>query len=520
MSEQKSLGKAESIWVDTTTTTNYASLSSVLKVDVAVIGAGIAGLTTAYLLQSRGLRVAVIDMGEIVKGATGYTTAKVTSLHTLIYDHLLRIFGNEQAQMYGNANQAGLEKIAELVEKLHIDCDFKRTNAYTFTEDENDVKSIQAEAEAALKLGLPAHFVEKVPLPLPIKAAVTFDNQAQFHPRKYLLALANEFIRVGGNIFEHTRVLEVKDEKVLSVITEHGMLTAEQIVLASQFPIYDPALYFTRLAIHRSCVIAVNLNGPMPQGMFIGSSETSHSMRNQATDSGELLLIGGEGYKTGQGGDIKQKYERLNSYARQHFPVSSTVYHWSTQDVQTPDRVPYIGRIKPGSTNIYVATGFNGWGMTNGTAAGMLISDMILKQDNPWAKVFEPSRFKPLASAVPLVSEGLNVLKEILSGFLSKSDLDEVNNLVAGEGIVVQQHGEKIAVSKDALGKLQTVSAVCPHMGCIVAWNNAEMSWDCPCHGSRFAVDGRVLQGPAVKNLEAKELDSLPAADEPVDPPK
>jgi glycine/D-amino acid oxidase-like deaminating enzyme/nitrite reductase/ring-hydroxylating ferredoxin subunit len=506
--EFRHLGKAESVWIDTTPSTHYPSLSSIPDVDVIVIGAGIAGLTTAYLLQTSGMNVVVLEMQQIVKGVTGYTTAKVTSLHNLIYDHLIHTFGEEQARMYGEANQAGLEKIAELAESLHISCDFLRTSSYTFTESEREIKKIETEVEAAIKLGLPAAFVTETELPLPVKAAVTFRNQAQFHPRKYLLGLAEAFVNAGGHILEYTRVLEVEEGKPCRVTTNRGMISAPHVVVATHFPVYDPAFYFTRLAPYRSCVVGVKLDIPAPRGMYIGVEEEAYSFRNQPTPDGEILIVGGEGYKTGQGGSVREHFERLEAYARQHFPVTATAYHWATQDQRTLDHVPYIGLISPSSKNVYVATGFNGWGMTNGTAAGIILSDLISGRENAWSVVFNPNRFKPLASSKQLISEGANIAKEIVTGHLPKSAPQVLQELAIGDGKVVQHNGEKIAVSKDVSGKLHMVSALCSHMGCVVNWNNAEMSWDCPCHGSRFDADGKVLHGPAVKDLEAKLISS------------
>ncbi|MFN8418360.1 MAG: FAD-dependent oxidoreductase [Anaerolineae bacterium] len=506
-SNQQHLGQAESLWVATSPTTNFPSLVTAPPHDVIVIGAGIAGLTTAYLLQTQGVRVVLLEMGKIVKGVTGYTTAKVTSLHTLIYDYLITHFGEEQAHMYGEANQAGLNMIATLVDQLQIACDFKRTTAYTFTCDAKESKNIEAEVEAAQKLGLPASYVTQTPLPLAVKAAITFSEQAQFHPRKYLLKIADAFINAGGRIFEDTRVFKIEDGTPIKVTTARGTLSAAHVVIATHYPIYDPALYFTRLIPHRSCVLGVRLEEKAPEGMFIDSVDEYPTMRNQPTEDGEIFLIGGENYKTGQGGDIIARYERLEKVAREYFPVKSVDYHWSTQDNMTLDRVPFIGKIDRSDTNIYVATGFGGWGMTNGSAAGMILSDLILGKENPWAQVFNPVRFKPVASAKPLIAEGANVAKEIVGGLLPKPAAEAAQTLAVGEGMVVHHEGERVAISRDEQGRLHAVSAICTHMGCVVNWNNAERSWDCPCHASRFAPDGTVLHGPAVKDLEQKQIE-------------
>lgn len=519
---ENAIGIAESLWIATAPITNYPRLDAspllhatdapaISIADVVVVGAGIAGLTTAYLLQTAGVRVAVLEKERIAQGVTGHTTAKVTALHTLIYDKLIGMFGEETARSYGQANLAGLETIAALTRQLHIECDFKRTSAYTFAESAEDRKKVEAEVSAALKLGLPASFVEQVPLPIPTQGAIMFSNQAQFHPRKYLLGLAEAFLKAGGQIYEDARVLKI-DERgngaaMCEIETSFGTLYADKVVIASHYPIYDPALYFTRLSPHRSCVIAATLDGVAPEGMFISSAKDGFSIRNQPVAGETLLLVGGEHYPTGQGGDILERYRTLEHYARAHFPVNEVRYHWATQDNGTLDHLPYIGKISPTTSKVYIATGFDGWGMTNGSAAGMILSDEILDRPNAWAATFNPNRFKPgVAAASNLVSEGVTVAKEFIGGWLPKPGLDDAEKLLPGEGMIVESSEGKLAVSRDEAGTLHAVSAVCTHLGCIVVWNNAEKSWDCPCHASRFAADGKVVHSPAVKDLKQVPL--------------
>jgi glycine/D-amino acid oxidase-like deaminating enzyme/nitrite reductase/ring-hydroxylating ferredoxin subunit len=506
--EFKLPGRPVSLWLATTPETHFPMMEKDVTVDVAVIGGGIAGIATAFLLKQAGLTVAVIEGSRVVESVTGNTTAKITSQHSLIYDYLISQFGEDNARLYADAQQAAIEKIAALVKEHSIDCDFRRTDAYTYAELEEELDKVKAEVEAATRLGLPASFVESTPLPFPVKGAVKFTGQAQFHPRKYLLALVEKIPGDGSYVFEETRAFDIKDEDACRIETGKGAITAKSVVLATHFPYFDPNIYFAAMHPGRSYVLGCRLNGPAPEGMYISAGdENMHSFRsNPAEDGGTIWMVGGEKHKTGQGGATEERYRRLEQYARGRFDVSSIEYRWSTQDNNTVDRVPYIGKLSSGSKNLYVATGFGGWGMTNSHVAAMLLTDMIQGRENPWAEVFDPSRFKPITSARDFISENMNVAKEFMADRISTPELDDMGKLPTGGGEVVEWQGERLAVYKDDDGKIFSCSAVCTHMGCIVHWNGAEKSWDCPCHGSRFNYDGKVIQGPANKDLEKKSL--------------
>ena len=503
-------GEPVSLWIATTPETGFPPLAGDITVDVAVLGGGIAGIVTAFQLKQQGMTVAVIEADRIVKSVTGNTTAKITSLHALIYDYLINQFGERAALSYADAQQAAIERIASIVSEHQIDCDFRRTDAYTYTEREEELDQVKAEVEAATKLGLPASFVESTPLPFPIKGAVKFTGQAQFHPRKYLLALIEKIPGGGSHVFEKTRAFDIKDEDPCRVETDKGTVTAKAVVLATHFPYQDPNIYFAAMHPGRSYVLGCRLNIPVPEGMYITAGEEDmHSFRsNPDEDGGTIWMVGGEKHKTGQGGPTEERYQRLEQYARSRFDVQSIEYRWSTQDNNTVDRVPYIGKLSSGSKNLYVATGFGGWGMTNSHVAAMLITDMIQGRENPWAAVFDPSRFKPVTSARDFISENMNVAKEFMADRVGTPELDDIGKLPKGRGEVVEWKGERVALYKDDAGRVFSCSAVCTHMGCIVHWNGAERSLDCPCHGSRFNYDGKVIQGPANKDLERKELEA------------
>jgi glycine/D-amino acid oxidase-like deaminating enzyme/nitrite reductase/ring-hydroxylating ferredoxin subunit len=498
-------GKPISLWLDTTPETDFPSLENSLIVDVAIIGGGLAGLTAATLLKAQGKTVAVLDATRIVHGVTGYTTAKITSLHTLIYDYLIRHLGEEKARAYADANQAAIEQIARLVQEKQIDCDFIRTEAYTYTESRNQIDQIRTEVNAALQLGLPASFTDNTPLPFPVKAAARFDNQAQFHPRKYLLALAQEIPGEGSYIFEDTRVIDLSEDELCQITTERGTISAQDVIIASHFPFNDKTLYASRLHPFRSYVLGVRIEGSVPRGMFI-STDPAHSLRSHPLEDGELLLVGGEKHTAGQGGDTVARYQRLEQWVRARFAVKSVEYRWSTQDNRTVDRVPYIGRSTPVSKHVYVATGFGGWGMSNSTVAGMLLSDLILGRANPWSQVYDPNRLN-LESVPGFVKQTADIVRH----FVSDRMPDEgAGSIEPGEGKVVNTAEGNIALYKSEDGTLTTLSPVCTHMGCVVHWNPAEKSWDCPCHGSRFAADGKVIHGPAIAHLEKlKEVNPM-----------
>lgn len=475
-------------------------------VDVAVLGGGITGIATAYLLKQAGATVAVVEAGRVVKSVTGNTTAKITSLHGLIYDHLVSQFGEERARLYADAQESAKEKIASLVAGLSIDCDFRRASAYTYTLDKAEREQIEREVEAAKRSGLPASYTEETDLPFGVRAAIRVDNQAQFHPRKYLLALADKIPGGGSYVFENTRALNVEDGETCEVRTPGGTVRAKAVVFATHFPFQDPNIYFAAMYPTRSYVLGCRLNGPAPQGMYVSTGTPHNSVRNNPYDGGEIVMLGGEHHKTGQGGDTRERYQRLEEWARANFDVASVEFRWSTQDNNTVDRVPFIGKLSMGSERLYVGTGFAGWGMTNSHVSAMLLTDMILGRENPWAELFDPSRFKPVTAARDFIRENMNVAKEFMGDRASVPELDDLAKIPLGGGEVVGWKGEKVAVYKDEGGTVHACSALCTHMGCLVHWNSAERSWDCPCHGSRFDHDGKVIQGPANEDLEARKL--------------
>ena len=494
-----------SVWIPESLPAEYPPLREGLEVDVAVVGGGIAGLSTACLLQRAGLNVAVIEAATVGCGTTGHSTAKVTSLHSQIYSQLEKKFDLDAAQVYAQANQAGLQQVASFVEEFNIDCQFERQAAFTYTCDHSRVEEVRQEAEAARRAGLPASFTTETELPFAVLGAVRVEEQAQFQPYEYCRALARAFIERGGRIFEQTRATNVSQASgKCKVHTHTAELQAEHVVLATLLPFLDRGGFFARTYPSRSYGIAVRLDGSAPEGMYINVESPTRSVRPLADRSGMLVI--GEQHKVGHDPDTRARYASLESWARRHFPVRSVENRWSAQDYMSVDSVPYIGRSPLGSERIWVATGFNKWGLTAGTAAAMILTDLIQERENPWAGFFNAARADVLPSAKKLITENLDVAKRFVGDRIRSAAAPKLHELTPGHGAIVSHDGKKVAAYRDDSGRVHACSPACTHMGCYVQWNTAEKSWDCPCHGSRFGYDGEVLQGPAVNPLESKNV--------------
>lgn len=452
--------------------TTHAPLDGSTTADVVVVGAGITGLTTALFLLDAGASVAVLDAHSVAAGTTGSSTAKVTSLHGLTYDRLLREQGDERARQYADANQAAVGVVADLVARTGADCQLERRPAITYTAHASKVAEIEAEVAAAQRLGLPASYTTDTGLPYEVAAAVRFDDQAQLHPRRYCRALADAVVDAGGQIHESTRAMDV-DERDGGVVveTEWGHeVRAEHAVLATLLPFHDAGGFFAKAHAYRSYAMAVRVGGELPQAMCYGIDTPSRSTRTVRFEDGtEGLVVGGNGHKVGTEPDTEGQYADLEGWARATFDVASVEARWSAQDYVTVDHVPYVGR-SPRTSRILVATGFKKWGMTGGTVAARLLADRISGVHNPWAPVFDASRIDPGPSLTTFVRENLDVGRHFVE--------HQVRRLTGKAG------------------------PTCTHLGCPLNWNPAEASWDCPCHGSRFDEGGAVLEGPAVKPLD------------------
>lgn len=478
----------------------FPVLSEDSVADVVVVGAGIAGICCARELAQAGRSVLLLEARRVLSGVTGHTTAKLTSLHSLIYQRIRGSLGAQAARHYAVAQQDALAHVRRTAEELGIDCELETRPAFTYS---SDVDRIRAEVEAATEAGLDVSFVTETGLPFGVPAAIRLDDQAQFHPLRYLNALIEECRRLDGQVFEDTRVVKVEPGTPARVTTESGtVIRAGAVVVATHFPIFDKLGLVTRLSPRRELVIA----GPIPesldpQGMYLTREENLRSVRTAPLGNERLLIVTGEMYRPGTPG-VRERFASLREWAWRHFGLAEPRYEWSAQDNDTTDGVPYIGLVEE---NTYVATGFGGWGMSNGVAAGRMICAQVEGDELAWADVFDPGRVHLKAEAPELLRNAATVTKHYIGDRLSalRSDGDEIQ---PGCAAVVRMDGSPVAVYRDSGGTAHAVSAVCTHLGCIVGFNDADSTWDCPCHGSRFDINGYILSGPAVRPLEPRPL--------------
>ncbi|MBP3305764.1 MAG: FAD-dependent oxidoreductase [Oscillospiraceae bacterium] len=434
----------KSVWMNETKMPEFEPLRGERKTDVLIIGGGLAGILCAYQLEKAGVDYALIEADRLCRGVTGFTTAKITAQHGLIYEKLLRTFGSERAKMYLDANLAAVEQYRKLCS--NIKCDFEEKDAYVYTT--GPLYAIEDEIMALDELGYRADFARKLPLPVPITGAVEFPKQAQFNPLKFAAAIVPEL-----NIYEQTKAIAYEGDH--TVLTNLGRIRAEEIIAATHFPIFNKhGSYFLKLYQHRSYVIALE-NAANVGGMYVDENKKGLSFRNY----GNLLLLGGGSHRTGkQGGN----WSELTQFAKKHYPQARETGRWATQDCMSLDGVPYIGQYSKNTPELYVATGFNKWGITSSMAASMILTDLVQGKDNAWAAVFSPSR-------------------SILRPQLAANAVEATVNL------------------------LMPTKPRCPHMGCALKWNASEHTWDCSCHGSRFTETGKVINNPANDDLKREK---------------
>jgi glycine/D-amino acid oxidase-like deaminating enzyme/nitrite reductase/ring-hydroxylating ferredoxin subunit len=498
-----------SVWMDTTPETKYPSFSGDLWVDVAIVGGGISGLTAAMLLRKNGLSVAIVEKSTIATGESGYTTAHLTEVIDTRYHKLISHFGESGARMAALSSRAAIDRIESLCEQHKIDCGFERLPGYLYTEHRDEIDELRKETEAMRKVSVNAEMLDDLPEAFRSIGAIRIENQAQFHPRKYMLGLARLIPHDGSHIFENSKVTEIHDGRPCEVVTERGRIRCGNVLVLTNTPINNRVFLHTKLAAYRTYAIGAMLKEPLPaRGLFWDTADPYHYIRTHRMDDGkEMLIVGGEDHKTGTRQNTDECYERLESYLRDRFDAGETQYRWSGQIMEPVDGLPFMG-LNSLCEHVYVATGYTGNGMTFGTLAGMILSDLILGRTNPWADLYDATRIKPLAGAAEFISENKDFPAYFVADRLSKGDVEFLSDIQPGEGKLVSLDGKKAAVYRDDKGHVHALNPVCPHLGCHVHWNSAEKSWDCPCHGSRFSCKGEVANGPAVENLKAIEIET------------
>lgn len=506
------MSERRSVWLTDTDRPTYEPLSGSILADVVVVGAGITGLTCALLLARQGRDVVVVEAAGVGSGTTGGTTGKVTSQHGLIYGDLIERHGEDVARSYADANQQAVDLIGSLVGETAAQCAYTPASALVFARDLDQMGGLEAEHEAASKLGLPSRLIEApADLPFQIAGALEFTQQAHFHPVRYCDALARELVSLGGRIHEQTRIvaLHEHDDRVEVSERSGASVTAGHAVIATLLPFIDRGGFFAKTRPGRAYGVAARLGSPPPAGMYIGAGPPVRSFRPWPDGGDTGIIFVGESHETG---DEEQatpgRWGELEKWAREHFDVDTFDYRWSAQDYSTADGLPYVGR-SPLTDRTVVATGFHKWGLSNGTAAARIMADLVLGAPNPFAESFDAGRIGDTGAVRKMIADNAKVAGLFVGDRVGRLSPLPLADLKPGQGALADadQWGV-VAAYRAPSGEIQAVSPTCTHLGCTVHWNDAEDSWDCRCHGSRFGRDGQVLSGPATEPLEMVRLDA------------
>lgn len=499
--------KSVSAWMSTKVMEDAPSLPRSESTEIVIVGSGIAGMSVAYELVKAGKDVVILDRGPIGKGMTSRTTAHLTAQCDDGFHEMIGRRGEELARSWYDSQAASIDRIETNQRELHIDCDFRRLEGYLFQAPETEPEMLDREYEATKKVGMPV-FQEKG-VPFGGQAAtptLRYPNQATFHPLKYLAGIAAAIRKAGGRFYAESTVERVEeDANGVQVTTTAGhVIGAKQAVVATNSPINDRYAIHTKQAPYRTYAMAFSIaHDRLPDGLYWDTFDPYHYVRLQPGGGSDILIVGGEDHKTGEADDAERRFTRLEAWMRSLLPdLGKELHRWSGQIQDTIDFAGFIGR-NPGSKRSYVVTGDSGQGMTHGSVAGILISDLILKGDSPWIAVYDPSR-KPLKAAGTYLRENVSVAKNFAE-YVAPGDISSLDELRPGQGAIVRQGMSKVAAYRDTNGELMLRSAACSHLGCHVHWNSFENCWDCPCHGSQFAPDGTALNGPAVSSLAKVE---------------
>ncbi len=490
-----------SIWRATAVGDVHEPLHGDVEADVAVVGGGITGLTCAVLLAEAGADVVLVEARRVGAGTTGGTTGKVTSQHGLIYQDLVDQHGEEVAAGYAGANQEAVGMIRDLVDRYGIDADLDAADAYVYTEDPDELARMERETEIAQRLGLPASWSASTDLPFDVVGAVRFDDQAQLHAVKFLHGLARALTDLGGRLHEDTRAIGIERPPGQRLVrTTRGDIRVSHVVLATLIPIVDRGFEFARAEPSMTYGIASPAADAVPRGMYISAEQPTRSIRHYHAEDGAFVIVVGDSHRTGGERETRRHHDLLDMFARDRLGAGTPRFRWAAQDFVPVDLLPMIGAAAL-APQVHVATGYNKWGLTNGTVAAAIIADAVGGRDNPYAEMLSTRRVTVTASAKRFLAHNLDVAKRFVGDRISP-DGRALDDIPPGGGGVVLTDGQYKAVSRANDGTVTVRSAVCPHLGCIVQWNEAEDTWDCPCHGSRYDVNGDVLSGPTTSPLE------------------
>ncbi|MCM4158624.1 FAD-dependent oxidoreductase [Antarcticibacterium flavum] len=494
-----------SIWKAKASNNHYPPLQGQLEVDIAIVGGGITGITSAYLLAKSGVRVAVLESMQVGGGTTAGSTGNLYTMVDNRLHHIQAKFDKQTARTVAESRTAAVDFIEQLTLDYDIECSFKRQPWILYTESGEEKKIIQKTKEALRDFGLEVEELQSLPLPFQIDSAIKVENQAQFNPAAFVSGLAQNIEKDRCKIFENTPVHHIEKGSPHILHTPNGKVTAGKVILATHSPKGVYALH-SKLFPHREYALAAKLkSGEYPEGIFWSTDSKTHpSLRSYDTADGKYLITVGYHHKVGQEDPQKDYFGDLEKNLRRIYDVEEVVYKWSAQHYKPADGLPYIG--ESSDDNIYVATGFSTDGLTYGVVSAMIFKDLLTGKENKWAKTYDAKRFTPLKSAKPFIKENLNVLKEYLKDIPGKAEAGMFSEVKKGEGKIIEMKDEKWAVHRDEDGKLCAASAVCTHMDCIVNWNNEEKTWDCPCHGSRFRPTGEVIEGPAFSPLDKRQI--------------
>ncbi|MGN8647002.1 FAD-dependent oxidoreductase [Gracilibacillus sp. HCP3S3_G5_1] len=499
---------AQTIWLESNLK-SFDALTESIETDVTIVGGGITGILSAYLLSEQGMRVVLLERGRLLHGTTGHTTAKVTAQHGVLYNELLQHVGLENTQKYYQSQAEAIQFIRQITEQYKISCQFDQQDAILYTNDEQNKQKLEDEANAYQKLKISGELNDAIPFSIPHKSALIMYEQAQFHPTDFLKILVEKIEENGGTIFEDTTAVDIDYQNKVVVRTARNYnVLSDHVIVATQFPFYEgQAFYSTRMYPSRSYVLGLTSNHNYPGGMYLDIDQPKRSIRYVKHENETIWLLGGESHKTGQyNKENTNPYHDLQSFGAQYLDVKNWQYKWSTQDFITLDKIPYIGSLNKRHPNVYVATGFRKWGMTNSVVAAHLLSDLIMNRDNPYKELYQPQRFHADPDIKKFISYNSNVTKEFVKGKLTVNN--EHKDLKPETAIKRKHDGQIVGIYKDKQSRIHAVDTTCTHLGCECNWNQTEKSWDCPCHGSRFSYDGTIIEGPATKHLKKIDLNN------------